>query len=792
MSSLFCKIIKTPWLAVLLVLALANVAIYWQFYIRHLLPFPGDLLVSFYFPWNSGGFAGFDPWTTHKDVISADAIRQIYPWKNFGFSLLKSGVWPLWNPFNFSGQPLLANLQTSFYFPTGIMFFLLPTIWAWIGQVIGLPLLLAVFSYLFLRSVKLSRLAGILGAVFISNLSYLSVWSEQLVIIQSLVFLPFCLWLVNRFDEKKELVYLVLVSMGLAFSIFGGHIQTAFYVYLIVIAYALFKKVSWPTLFLVLLLSVVLTAVQLLPSLELYKESARQGYFFAIYQKSILPWKNLVTIFAPDFFGNPATKNFWGQDYGNFQVYFGVVATILSLRAIIVSFASKTVKFFLVLGVFGLLLATSPVAPLLYWLKIPILSATAPARAIFIFQFSFAILAAFGVDHFLSFQKLSKKSWWWSLALVGAIYVSLWGGVLVGRNPNFLISRTNLILPTAIFLITAFTLILPSLKRFSFLERKPSFLILLFVCLLEYAYFLNKFQPFSKGAFVFPSHPIINYLQQNAKIDRFFGLGTAYIDNNFATYFGINSAEGYDSLFPKRYGELLTSTNDGSLPTEIPRSDALFSSQDSQYRSRLFDLLGVKFLLDKNDNPKTNWEPELDKFPQEKYQLVWQNYKWKVYQRKTVLPRAFLVNEFEVINSSREIINRLYNSDFDYRHRVILEQNPPFLLTPSATGSATIVSYGPNRVEIDVRTNGNLLLFLSDTFYPGWQARWLGKGNSGKMPILRADYALRAIPISSQMEKVILEYQPLSFQIGLIVSGLTWTTLASLLLILTSRKRFHK
>ena len=85
--------------------------ILFKIFIRGLYPIPGDLLVSFYFPYYSGGWEGYNSYTTHKELLGADSIRQIYLWKEFAAQEFKRGQVPLWNPYTFSGQPLLANFQ---------------------------------------------------------------------------------------------------------------------------------------------------------------------------------------------------------------------------------------------------------------------------------------------------------------------------------------------------------------------------------------------------------------------------------------------------------------------------------------------------------------------------------------------------------------------------------------------------------------------------------------------------------------------------------------------------------
>src|SRR3989338_10736825 len=91
--------------------------IFFKIFLKGFYPVPGDLLVSFYFPWYSGSWEGYNPWTTRKELLGADAVRQIYPWKEFALSQFKNLQIPSWNPYTFSGQPLFANFQSSVFYP---------------------------------------------------------------------------------------------------------------------------------------------------------------------------------------------------------------------------------------------------------------------------------------------------------------------------------------------------------------------------------------------------------------------------------------------------------------------------------------------------------------------------------------------------------------------------------------------------------------------------------------------------------------------------------------------------
>lgn len=69
--------------------------------------------------------------------------------------------------------------------------------------------------------------------------------------------------------------------------------------------------------------------MQLIPIMELIRNSQRISETIST-DLMFLPWKNLIAIFAPDYFGNHATANFWGEgNYTNNVVYSGLVTFVL-------------------------------------------------------------------------------------------------------------------------------------------------------------------------------------------------------------------------------------------------------------------------------------------------------------------------------------------------------------------------------------------------------------------------------------------------------------------------------
>src|SRR3989344_9331268 len=121
------------------------------------IPFPGDLLVSEYNPWKTYSYLGYNPGSYPNKAQYFDVLRQLYPWKALSISQLESGNITLWNQYNFSGAPLLANFQSAVFYPLNAIYKFLPQIWAWSILVISQPFLAAFFTFLYARKLGMSK-----------------------------------------------------------------------------------------------------------------------------------------------------------------------------------------------------------------------------------------------------------------------------------------------------------------------------------------------------------------------------------------------------------------------------------------------------------------------------------------------------------------------------------------------------------------------------------------------------------------------------------------------------------
>ena len=87
----------------------------------------------------------------------------------------------------------------------------------------------------------------------------------------------------------------------------------------------------------------------------------------------------------------------------------------------------------------------------------------------------------------------------------------------------------------------------------------------------------------------------------------------------------------------------------------------------------------------------------------------------------------------------------------------------------STESSVELVEYHPEGSTYSVSTESDGLLILSEVWYPeGWSATVDGD----EVPLVRANYILRALPISAGEHDVVLSYNPPVAQRAGIVGGI--------------------
>ena len=144
-----------------------------------------------------------------------------------------------------------------------------------------------------------------------------------------------------------------------------------------------------------------------------------------------------------------------------------------------------------------------------------------------------------------------------------------------------------------------------------------------------------------------------------------------------------------------------------------------------------------------------------------------------IHENNDVYPRAFLVNNFEVVEADTAQVYLLQNPDFNLRQNVVLEEELPDELISKLSssslneiGNADIISYEASNVMIETISDEATLLILTDVYYPGWKAFIDG----AETKIYRADGLVRAVFVPEGNHTVEFVYLPESYSVGITIS----------------------
>ncbi len=204
-----------------------------------------------------------------------------------------------------------------------------------------------------------------------------------------------------------------------------------------------------------------------------------------------------------------------------------------------------------------------------------------------------------------------------------------------------------------------------------------------------------------------------------------------------------------------------------SAASRIPDLTGTFLETLSDDRARLWFLSGVKNVavpqqvvpqLQHDPRIATNivdaggymLEPTADGMPTH-----------AVVQLRDYLGKATFIPHAEVIPDETKLLERLKNPNWNPRDTILLAGEPP-APPPAATPTTDIPkdpqialhSYTPTEIVVDVIVAQPGYLLINDQYDPDWKT----DVNGHPMPLLRADYIFRAVPIPAGYSTITMRY----------------------------------
>ncbi|MEM9980345.1 MAG: hypothetical protein AAF808_22195, partial [Cyanobacteria bacterium P01_D01_bin.2] len=269
----------------------------------------------------------------------ADMQGLFYPWWEYVRNSLFRSQIPFWDPRHFAGTPFLHNPQIAFFYPptwivfalpinVGISFYYLFHLWlaGW-GMSRLLDELSAKSRYeVTLLGMRIGSLAAglsfMLGGFFATR-----IYAGHVGFLATHIWLPWLLVATMQGIGQKKWQYVAPTAFFWSLAILAGHTTTLLYLGVIWGLFMIWFVMIDPgrnTRFSIrfgvagLFLGLWVSAVQLLPTLQLIRHSGRLsqgGYDFAT--RFSLPWSQLISLIIPEWFGEPTHIGYWGAE--NFE-----------------------------------------------------------------------------------------------------------------------------------------------------------------------------------------------------------------------------------------------------------------------------------------------------------------------------------------------------------------------------------------------------------------------------------------------------------------------------------------
>ncbi len=493
------------------------------------------------------------PWayqpSENPPAIYPDQAEQFYPWQVLLNGALKSGDFPLWDPYSFAGHPFFSNGQNTLLYPPRLFLALVtgPTK-AHDLLVVSHMLLGGLTMFLLLSDARLCFGASLFGGMAWMLNSFMLEWMawEPYLAVEAL--LPLAFLLMRNAVKRRSRPLGVWLGIVMALIFFGGQVLLVEFTLIAILCYGAYlfirkwrqdlrsnskvrlRRIAGNLLVLAIPAVVVtgLAAVQLIPTWMLTQAMDRSELTYA----ELIEWRlrvsDLVFFFVPHAIEAPYEP----------YLFLGTPTAILALIGL---WRKHTLAAFSrVTGLIGLLLATG--APPLVWMLykvVPGFSHMPLPRLLYLFNFAAAVLAAFGLDWVLRrAPKLAR--------------IKLEGARRVGWRVGITVALTGTVA----------------------------------VQMGAMAAVINRFE-IDRGS-LFPSTPLIEAFGDREKI-RILPIYPEF-HGSTSMVFNLQSGGGFDSIVPDRIGKLWRAIQD-SAPNPVIDNTRGVGVQTQFANDTAFDLL---------------------------------------------------------------------------------------------------------------------------------------------------------------------------------------------------------
>ncbi len=717
----------------------------------------------------------------YKIISNKNVIDNVHHINNLAFlsynikdGIFNQGTFPLWTPYFFSGIPLIA-IPEHYIFDLNLILILL-------FKDIYLAMNLSIILYFFAAGLGMYFLVfTILGnkkSAFISALIYMLngfmhsfLIPAHINLLESYAIIPFViLFTIKAIRGKNSLAYSILAGIFFSMQILMGGVIFFFYtavlfgllLFLHFILDPKLKNIKKLVLIglIVLIVTLGLSAVKLLPTMEFVKQSSRGS---AVNYKEYLGYpislKNSFNLFVSNIGFNDVSGS------------IGVAGLILLIFGF-ASFKKRYFIFSLILIILAILLAVgSPIAKLFFDYMPGFSQMRHIERALVLFEIGASIIIGYGSLNL--FSKLERKNL--------GIYVNvIFMVIVIGVLAELMMLQhksaiAKVIEPKDIEL-------LEFMSKDSDRFRTMNLGLKELVGTSGYVYYIQKGIEDAKGGGGIWTDDYINYLAVADQLNptRLWGLiNVKYVVSDrqiespqleFAGKFN----ECKECAVWQAFGPYLYRNKDYVEKTYITDTGVLVVGDGKAARDMVY------ILLARNTNPGNS-----------------------------VIIQGSSINDYSADDLKKFKAVILARNSIDEGSSALLKSysNSGGLVLPDiANGKSTIgeadlanlfkkINGSHNHVDISLFSYNKLIADISNkkgflvlgerySFFPGWSARL----NGIKVPILKANNFISSVYIDGNYEKIAFEYNSRSFYIGLYITLMILLLIIAYFLFLMMRK----
>ena len=175
---------------------------------------------------------------SHRVLAPGDGLLYYLPVHQLDAESLRAGRLPVWNPFQFSGSPLLATGQPAPFYPLELAFLALPPLVANDVYVVCTLSIASTGAFFLARRLTGDAVAAIVGALAFVSCGFMYGHLEHQSVLATTAWLPWGLWAVDRLRERVSTGRVSALAALLGLALLAGQPQMFILIVAVLATYA--------------------------------------------------------------------------------------------------------------------------------------------------------------------------------------------------------------------------------------------------------------------------------------------------------------------------------------------------------------------------------------------------------------------------------------------------------------------------------------------------------------------------------------------------------------------------